>query len=131
MVEVELLPPEQRPKVSELKNSIVDVKCRDARGVTYVVEMQVLNVEGFEKRVVYNVTKAYVAQLGQGHEYPELHDVIGVTICDFELWPPKGAEAGGAGCPDAEPLADARPRAGGGGAHREVHGCGDAPALAR
>jgi predicted transposase/invertase (TIGR01784 family) len=76
-----------------MKLSIVDVKCRDARGVTYVVEMQVLNVEGFEKRVVYNVTKAYVAQLGKGRDYPDLHDVIGVTICDFELWPSSGREA--------------------------------------
>ena len=32
--EVELLPPEQRPHVAELKLSIVDVKCTDARGVT-------------------------------------------------------------------------------------------------
>ena len=57
---VELLPPEQRPAVAELKLSIVDVQCTDAHGVTYVVEMQVLQVEGFEKRVVYNVAKAYV-----------------------------------------------------------------------
>ena len=56
---VSLLPPEQRPKVSELKYSIVDVRCVDAGGTTYVVEMQVLNVEAFEKRVVYNVVKAY------------------------------------------------------------------------
>ncbi len=42
---VTLLPPEQRPKVSELKSSIVDVKCVDAAGITYVVEMQVFNVE--------------------------------------------------------------------------------------
>ena len=55
---VSLLPPEQRPKVSELKYSIVDVKCVDVRGTTYVVEMQVLNVEAFEKRVMYNVAKA-------------------------------------------------------------------------
>jgi hypothetical protein len=50
---VSLLPPEQRPKVSELKYSIVDVKCVEctARRMTYVVEMQVLNVEAFEKRV--------------------------------------------------------------------------------
>ncbi|XXY44294.1 Rpn family recombination-promoting nuclease/putative transposase [Sorangium sp. So ce269] len=87
IVSVELLAPEQRPAVTELKYSIVDVKCRDARGVTYVVEMQVLNVEGFEKRVVYNVAKAYVGQLGRGQLYPELNDVIGITICDFELWP--------------------------------------------
>ncbi|HEX2691409.1 MAG TPA: Rpn family recombination-promoting nuclease/putative transposase [Kofleriaceae bacterium] len=86
---VSLLPPEQRPKVSELKYSIVDVKCVDARGTTYVVEMQVLNVEAFEKRVVYNVAKAYTNQLDAGHVYPELNDVIGISICDFELWPRK------------------------------------------
>ena len=89
IVDVTLLPPEQRPAVSELKYSIVDVKCRDARGVTYVVEMQVLNVEGFEKRVVYNLAKAYVGQLGRAGEYPELDDVIGISICDFELWAEK------------------------------------------
>jgi predicted transposase/invertase (TIGR01784 family) len=84
---VSFLPPEQRPKVAELKRSIVDVKCIDARGTKYVVEMQVLNVEAFEKRVVFNVAKAYTNQLGPGAAYPELNDVVGVSICDFELWP--------------------------------------------
>jgi predicted transposase/invertase (TIGR01784 family) len=90
ITEVELLPPEQRPAVAELKLSIVDVRCKDARGVTYVVEMQVLQVEGFEKRVVYNVAKAYVNQIARGALYPELNDVVGITICDFELWPDQG-----------------------------------------
>jgi len=84
---VSLLPPEQRPKVAELKYSIVDVKCVDVRGTTYVVEMQVLNVEAFEKRVMYNVAKAYTNQLDAGQTYPDLNDVIGISICDFELWP--------------------------------------------
>jgi len=84
---VELLPPEQRPPVAEMKLSIVDVKCTDARGVTYVVEMQVLQVEGFEKRVVYNVARAYVNQISRGEGYPSLNDVVGITICDFVLWP--------------------------------------------
>jgi predicted transposase/invertase (TIGR01784 family) len=87
IVTVELIPPEQRPAIAELKLSIVDVKCTDARGVTYVVEMQVLQVEGFEKRVVYNVAKAYVNQIARGELYPDLNDVVGITICDFELWP--------------------------------------------
>lgn len=91
IVRVELLSPEQRPAVAELKLSIVDVKCTDARGVIYVVEMQVLQVEGFEKRVVYNVAKAYVNQITQGDGYPNLNDVVGITICDFLLWPDTGA----------------------------------------
>jgi predicted transposase/invertase (TIGR01784 family) len=89
VTDVSFLPPEQRPKVSELKYSIVDVKCTDARGIHYVVEMQVLNVEAFEKRVVYNVAKAYTNQLAVGDDYPELNDIIGISICDFELWPRK------------------------------------------
>ena len=87
IVRVELLSPEQRPAVAELKLSIVDVKCTDVRGVVYVVEMQVLQVEGFEKRVVCNVARAYVNQIAQGDGYPNLNDVVGITICDFALWP--------------------------------------------
>ncbi len=87
IVSVELLAPEQRPQVDGLKLSIVDVKCVDAAGIRYIVEMQVLNVEGFEKRVVYNVAKAYTNQLAAGAEYPALNDVVGVTLCDFVLWP--------------------------------------------
>ena len=49
--------------------------------------MQVLPVEGFEKRVVYNASKAYVLQLRAADDYPKLCDVVGVTICNFELWP--------------------------------------------
>lgn len=87
IAEVTFLREEERPRVDELKFSVVDVKCRDARGVVFVVEMQVLNVAGFEKRVVYNASKAYVGQLAGGDDYPKLNDVIAVSICDFELWP--------------------------------------------
>jgi predicted transposase/invertase (TIGR01784 family) len=82
---------DQRVDVSELKLSIVDVKCTDFSGRRFVVEMQVLKVEGFEKRVVYNASKAYVMQLRSGEEYPALCDVVGVTICNFELWPERNA----------------------------------------
>ena len=33
IVDVTFLDPVQRPKVEELKHSVVDVKCRDARGI--------------------------------------------------------------------------------------------------
>jgi predicted transposase/invertase (TIGR01784 family) len=84
--ELTFIPPEQAPVVPEQKFSIVDVKCRDRQGVSYVVEMQVLNVEGFEKRVVYNASKSYVSQLGRGIDYPVLNDVFAITICDFLLF---------------------------------------------
>jgi predicted transposase/invertase (TIGR01784 family) len=84
--EVRHLPRAQHVDVAELKLSIVDVKCTDETGRQFVVEMQVLNVEGFEKRVVYNASKAYVMQLQSADQYPTLCDVVGVTICNFNLW---------------------------------------------
>ena len=93
--EVEHLYLEQRVTAPKSKLSIVDVKCTDASGRRFVVEMQVLPVEGFEKRVVYNASKAYVMQLRDSDEYPKLCDVIGVTICNFELWPKSQHGRGG------------------------------------
>ena len=92
IVEVQHLTGEQHVDVAELKLSIVDVKCTDATGRRFVVEMQVLKVEGFEKRVVYNASKAYVMQLRNAEEYPALCDVLGVTICNFNLWTERDAQ---------------------------------------
>ncbi len=94
IVDLEYLTPEQRVSVRELKHSIIDVKCTDATGTRYVGEMQVLNVEGFEKRVVYNASRAYIMQLRDADDYPLLCDVVGVTICDLILWPEPAQDGG-------------------------------------
>jgi predicted transposase/invertase (TIGR01784 family) len=88
------LPSEQMVPLPEMKLSIVDVKCVDQRGSEYVVEMQLFNVQGFEERVVYNASKAFVMQLRSSEDYVHLAAVVGVTICDFELWP-EPSETGG------------------------------------
>jgi len=87
ILDVQHLSRDQHVGIPELKLSIVDVKCTDASGRRFVVKMQVLTVEGFEKRVVYNPSKAYVMQLRNADGYPALCDVVGVTICNFNLWP--------------------------------------------
>ena len=94
ILDIEYLTPEQLPQHPGLRLSILDVKCTDATGTRYVVEMQVIEVEGFQKRVIYNACKAYTSQLGVGDDYPALNDVIAVTICDFLLWPgpPEGPD---------------------------------------
>jgi predicted transposase/invertase (TIGR01784 family) len=89
ILDVEHLSLEQHVAVPELKLSIVDVKCTEASGRRFVVEMQVAKVEGVEKRIVYNASKAYVMQLRSAEDYPTLCDVVGVTICNFKLWPNK------------------------------------------
>lgn len=94
IVDLEYLSPEQLPLRADLKLSILDVKCTDAKGTRYVVEMQIIEVEGFQKRVVYNACKAYTTQLAVGEQYPALNDVIAVTICNFMLWPQHEDERG-------------------------------------
>ena len=76
---VTILNPYQAPKIPTLKHSYLDVKCRDHRGVEFVVEMQVQYAEGFEKRIPYNAYKAYVEQIPSG--------VIAITIVDFIMFP--------------------------------------------
>ena len=84
---IEYLPSEQLPLVAGAKLSILDVRCRDRAGTTFVVEMQLIHHPGFINRVVYNACKAYVGQLQAGEPYTKLADVVAISICDFELWP--------------------------------------------
>ena len=82
-----LLSPEQAPLVAGSKLSILDLKAKDETGRTFVVEIQLLHLVGFLNRVVYNACKTYVAQLPAGGAYAKLHDVVALSICNFELWP--------------------------------------------
>lgn len=40
----------QDPDTAAKKTSIVDILCKDEKGHTYIVEMQVAKEKGFEKR---------------------------------------------------------------------------------
>ena len=84
---LEYLPSEQLPLAAGAKLSILDVRCNDRSGTTFVVEMQLIHVDGFINRVVYNACKAYAGQLQEAEEYVQLTDVVAISICDFELWP--------------------------------------------
>lgn len=85
--EIHILNPYQLPKLQLLKVTILDVKCTDQRGITYLVEMQIKRTEAFLKRVQYNLAKAYSGQIKSGADFPKLNQVIGVTITDFTLFP--------------------------------------------
>jgi hypothetical protein len=87
IISIEYLPSEQLPLVTGAKLSILDVRCKDRAGTTFVVEMQLIHVAGFINRVVYNGCKAYADQLKAGEPYTKLTDVVAISICDFDLWP--------------------------------------------
>ncbi|MGK7873215.1 MAG: Rpn family recombination-promoting nuclease/putative transposase [Xenococcaceae cyanobacterium] len=85
--DLEILNPYQAPRIRGLKDTYLDVKARIAGDKTVIIEMQVLNVEGFEKRILYNAAKAYSIQLDVGEDYTLLNPVIALTITDFEIFP--------------------------------------------
>jgi predicted transposase/invertase (TIGR01784 family) len=84
--EVQILDPYQAPKIHGMKDTYVDVKARDEQGREYIIEMQVLNVEGFEKRILYNACKSYSGQLDAADRYHLLTDVVAVTITNFVMF---------------------------------------------
>ena len=81
-----ILNPYQVPKILGMKESYLDVKAKLSNGTWVIIEMQVLNIAGFEKRILYNATKTYAAQMSKGDRYDVLNPVIALTITDFEMF---------------------------------------------
>ena len=84
---LEILNPYQSPKIRGIKDTYLDIRAKLNNQQTVIIEMQVLNVEGFEKRILYNAAKAYSIQLDTGVDYTLLNPVIALTITDFEMFP--------------------------------------------
>ncbi len=91
IVDVTFLKTIQDPDIAVLKSSIVDILCKDQVGNYYIVEMQVAQEKGFEKRAQYYASKAYVAQAPVGAVYHELKEIIFFAIADFTMFPNKKA----------------------------------------
>ena len=86
IAELEIVDPYQIPLIKGMKDTFVDVKAVLANGSRVIIEMQVLNVEGFEQRILFNAAKQYSSQLLQGEHYRLLNPVIALTFTDFILF---------------------------------------------
>ncbi|MFP4410902.1 Rpn family recombination-promoting nuclease/putative transposase [Coleofasciculus sp.] len=84
--DLQIINPYLAPRIRGVKDTYLDVKAKLEDGTTVIIEMQVLNVEGFEKRILYNAAKAYSIQLDSGEDYKLLEPVIALTITDFEIF---------------------------------------------
>lgn len=84
---LEILNPYQPPKIRGVKDTYLDIRAKLNNEQTVIIKMQVVNVEGFEKRILYNAAKAYSIQLDTGVDYTLLNPVIALTITDFEMFP--------------------------------------------
>ena len=59
---IEYMSPEMLPRFDGGRNSIVDVRCKDAAGRQFIVEMQLYWTTAFQSRVLLSAAKAYVSQ---------------------------------------------------------------------
>jgi predicted transposase/invertase (TIGR01784 family) len=85
--DLEIINPNLQPKLEGLKDTYLDVKAKLSDGTLVIIEMQVLNVQSFGKRVLYNAAKTYAFQLEAAQGYRMLKPVIALTITDFEMFP--------------------------------------------
>jgi len=73
-------------EIGWMNDTFVDVKAVLGDGSHAIIEMQVLNAEGLEKRILYNAAKKYASQRKKGDGYSLLNPVIELTITDFVLF---------------------------------------------
>ena len=85
IVDVDILNPYQLPKLAGGKSTIVDVKAKDKKGNTFIVEMQVSEPEFFQKRILYYTSQSYVGQIHKGSEYDKLQPVYFIGILEFKV----------------------------------------------
>ena len=85
IISVDILTPYQLPSLKGGKVTIVDVKAKDQSGKNYIVEMQVAEVDGFDKRVLYYASKSYSSQIERGDLYEKLNPIFFIGILDFEV----------------------------------------------
>src|SRR3990172_11794062 len=86
IVDLTIVDPYQIPLIKGMKDTFVDVKAVLSNNTRVIIEMQVLNVEGFEKRILYNAAKAYSTQLQKSEHFKTLEPIIALTITDFYMF---------------------------------------------
>jgi predicted transposase/invertase (TIGR01784 family) len=82
-----IVDPYSIPRLEGMKDSYLDVRAILHDGQHVIIEMQVLNIPGMEKRVLYNAAKEFSNQLVKGDDYRLLNPVIALTLTDFIMFP--------------------------------------------
>ncbi len=69
------------------KESILDIKAKDAKGRIYNIEMQSIGNQVYRNRSLYYWARSYSEQLKEGSIYKDLQPVICINLLDFDLFP--------------------------------------------
>lgn len=84
---VTLVDPFQLPRIRGEKASIIDVRAKDGRNRSFIIEMQVAERDGFGKRVQFYSSKEYASQIDRGDDYTLLKPVYFIGILNFKFFP--------------------------------------------
>lgn len=87
ITDVDFTDPHNHQPSAQLKLSVVDVRCTDKAGNTYIVEMQVNPQSDFLARCHYYTACSLSLQLKKGDAYEKLLPVIFIGITDFAIFP--------------------------------------------
>ncbi len=80
IVDIEYINNELLPELIGLKNSLVDIRCRDKQGRQFLVEMQMIWTDSFKSRILYNTCKAFSRQINKGDAFNMLAPVYSLNI---------------------------------------------------
>ena len=92
IVSIEYESPEMVPERSGGKNSIVDVRCKDAIGRRFLVEMQMNWDDEFKKRVIMNASKAVMKQVGKAELFTLIQPVFSLNLLNDKSFQPDSEE---------------------------------------
>ncbi len=86
ITEVSIVNPYQMPRIAGEKATIIDVRAKDVKGRQFIIEMQVADVDGFDKRVQYYTCREYSMQINKGDKYKLLKPTYFIGILDFNFF---------------------------------------------
>lgn len=78
--------PYQFPRIAGEKSSIIDVRATEESGRQFVIEMQVAEPDGFDKRVQYYASRDYSMQIQKGEDYTKLKPTVFIGILNFSYF---------------------------------------------
>jgi len=67
-------------EIPVLKDSVVDVRCKDKAGRKFIVEMQMNRTKDFQQRVLFDASKIYVRSLKQSEDFSLLQSVYSLNL---------------------------------------------------
>lgn len=86
VVDVEIINPYNLQALKRMGESFIEIRAELNDNSKIIIEIDVLNYEGFEKKVLYNLTKNYSSQLNRRSYHLLFNPVIVITIVDFVMF---------------------------------------------